>query len=56
MADRNALGLMGLMLGITTAFVVVVGAVLVTDHAPGDFQLADRMQGMQTAALSSKAR
>jgi hypothetical protein len=56
MADRNALGLIGLMLGAATMFVVSVGAVVVTDHLSGRLTLVDSAQAMQTAALSSKAR
>ena len=53
MTDRNALGLIGLMLGAATMFVVSVGAVVVSDQASGQLQLADTMQAM---AVASKAR
>lgn len=41
MADKNALGLIGLMLGAATMFVVSVGAVVISDHTSGQLQLAD---------------
>ena len=56
MADRNALGLIGLMLGAATMFVVSVGAVVVIDHVTGRLTFADSAPVMQTAALSSKAQ
>ena len=55
MADRNALGLIGLMLGAATMFVVSVGAVVVTDHMSGRLTLVDGAQAMQTAALSTES-
>ncbi len=56
MADRNALGLIGLMLGVATMFVVSVGAVVVNDYGNGQLNFADSPQTMQTVALSSRAR
>ncbi len=41
MADKNALGMIGLMLGAATMFVVSVGAVVVSDHISGRVQFAD---------------
>lgn len=32
MADKNALGMIGLMLGVATVFVTVMGAVAVGNH------------------------
>ena len=56
MADKNALGLIGLMLGAATMFVVSVGAVVVADHISGRLTFADEGQTMQTASLTPKAR
>jgi uncharacterized membrane protein len=41
MADRNALGLIGLMLGAATFLVVMVGAVVVSDHLSGKLHFDD---------------
>lgn len=51
MADKNALGMIGLMLGAATMFVVGVGAVVVTDHISGRLQLAD-----STALVTASAK
>ena len=56
MADRNALGLIGLMLGAATMFVVSVGTVVVTDYGSGQLNFVDSAQTMRTVALSSRAR
>jgi hypothetical protein len=41
MADRNALGMIGLFFGATTLFVMMMGAVVVADHLSGKLQLED---------------
>jgi hypothetical protein len=41
MADKNALGMIGLMLCTTTALVMMIGAVVVNDHLTGRLQIDD---------------
>ena len=41
MADRNALGMIGLLFGATTLFVMMMGAVVVADHLSGKLHLDD---------------
>jgi hypothetical protein len=41
MADRNALGMIGLLFGATTLFVMMMGAVVVADHLSGKLHLED---------------
>jgi len=41
MADRNALGMIGLLFGATTLFVMMMGAVVVADHLAGKLHLED---------------
>lgn len=53
MADRSALGVIGLMLGAATMLVMVVGAVVVGDHLAGRLQLED---GLRVVALPLAAR
>jgi hypothetical protein len=53
MADRNALRLIGLLLGAATMFVVSVGAMVVTKHLGGPLQLADNAH---TVAAPVKAQ
>jgi hypothetical protein len=53
MADRTALGTIGLMLGAATMMVMMVGAMVVTDHLTGRLQLDD---GLQVVSLPSAAR
>jgi hypothetical protein len=53
MADRNALGKIGLMLGAATMMVMMVGAFVVTDHLTGRLHIDD---GMGIASLPSDAR
>jgi dolichol kinase len=53
MADKNALGLIGLMLCTVTMFVTIVGAVVVTEHLTGRLQIDDNLA---VAALSSAVR
>jgi hypothetical protein len=44
MADKNALGAIGLMLATATMFVMMVGAVVVTDHLTGRMQIDESVQ------------
>lgn len=53
MADRTALGMIGLMLGAATIFVVMVGGVVVGDHLTGRLQIDD---GLRVATLPVAAR
>jgi hypothetical protein len=41
MADRNALGMIGLLFGAATLFVMMAGAVVVGDHLTGRLHLDD---------------
>ena len=41
MADRNALGMIGLFFGATTLFVMMMGAVVVAEHLTGKLQFED---------------
>ncbi len=43
MADKNALGMIGLMLCTATMFVMMVGAVVVNDHLSGRLQIDDNL-------------
>jgi hypothetical protein len=43
MADKSALGLIGLMLCTTTALVMMIGAVVVNDHLTGRLQIDDNL-------------
>jgi hypothetical protein len=53
MADRNALGMIGLMLVTATMFVMMVGAVVVTDHLTGRLQI-DGGLGVVTLPLAAR--
>jgi hypothetical protein len=53
MADKSALGLIGLMLCTTTALVMMIGAVVVNDHLTGRLQIDDTLS---VVALPSMAR
>jgi len=53
MADKTALGRIGLMLGAATMMVMMVGAFVVTDHLTGRLNLDD---GLRVVALPSAAR
>ena len=53
MADKTALGRIGLMLGAATMMVMLVGVFVVTDHLTGRLHLAD---GLRVVALPSAAR
>ena len=41
MADRSALGRIGLMLGAATMMVMMIGVFVVTDHLTGRLQIDD---------------
>ena len=53
MADRNALGMIGLMLGVATMFVMMVGGVVVGDHLSGRLHIDE---GMAVVTLPAAAR
>jgi hypothetical protein len=53
MADRGALGRIGMMLGAATVAVMMVGAVIVTDHLTGRLQSDD---GLRAASQPAAAR
>ncbi len=53
MADRNALGKIGLLLGAATIFVMAIGAVVVSDRLSGQLQTDD---DLTTAGLPMTAR
>jgi hypothetical protein len=44
MADRSALGRIGLMLGAATMMVMMIGAFVVSDHLTGRTQIEDGVQ------------
>jgi hypothetical protein len=46
MADRIALGKIGLLLGVATMMVMMIGAFVVTDHLIGRLQIDDGMPAM----------
>lgn len=52
MADRSALGAIGLMLSFATIAVMMVGALVVTEHVTGRLQVDDSvsMVGLPSAA------
>ena len=41
MADRNALGMIGLLFGAATLFVMLAGGIVVADHLSGKWQIDD---------------
>jgi len=43
MADRTALGMIGLMLGAATIMVATVGGLVISDHLSGRLQIEDRL-------------
>ncbi len=43
MADRSALGRIGLMLGAATMMVMMIGTFVVSDHLTGRLQVDDRL-------------
>jgi hypothetical protein len=52
MADRSALGKIGLLLGAATLFVMMIGTVVVSDHLSGRLHIDDGL----TAVLPVAAR
>lgn len=46
MADRSALGMIGLLFGATTLFVMMMGAVVVADHLSGKAHLEEAIVEM----------
>lgn len=54
MADRNALGMIGLFFGATTLFVMMMGAVVVADHLSGKLQLEDGLTATVTQAIDAR--
>jgi hypothetical protein len=55
MADRSALGKIGLMLGTATMLVMMMGAFVVGDHLTGRLQIDDGAT-VQVVALPSTTR
>jgi hypothetical protein len=53
MADKTALGAIGLMLGAAAMLVMMVGTLVVTDHLTGRLQLND---GFGVVSLPAAAR
>jgi hypothetical protein len=53
MADRNALGRIGLMLGAATMAVMMIGTMVVTDHLNGRLQIDE---GLSVVSLPATAR
>jgi len=53
MADKNALGVIGLMLGTVTALVMTVAAIVVNDHVSGRIQMDS---GVSAVAQPSSVR
>jgi len=53
MADRSALGAIGLMLSAATVAVMMVGALVVTDHLTGRLNFDDNLR---VVTLPSAAR
>ncbi len=53
MADRTALGKIGLMLGAATMMVMMAGAFLVTDHLAGRLHIDN---GLSVVSLPSAVR
>lgn len=41
MADRNALGMIGLLFGAATLFVMMAGGIVVADHLSGKLHIED---------------
>ncbi|MCF8477341.1 MAG: hypothetical protein K9G60_09930 [Pseudolabrys sp.] len=52
MADRNALGMIGLLFGAATLVVMMAGAIVVGDHLTGRLKIDDGL----SAALPLTAR
>ncbi len=53
MADRSALGRIGLLLGAATMMVMMIGAFVVGDHLTGRMQIED---GVQFVSLQGSVR
>jgi hypothetical protein len=53
MADRSALGAIGLMLSTATVLVMMVGTLVVSNHLTGRLQIDD---GLRVVTLPSAAR
>jgi predicted peroxiredoxin len=56
MADRNALGMIGLLFGATTLFVMMMGAVVVADHLSGKLHIEDgpsQLEQVMPAAIQA---
>ncbi|HZL32282.1 MAG TPA: hypothetical protein VFC54_14650 [Pseudolabrys sp.] len=53
MADRNALGVIGLLFGAATLFVMMAGGIVVADHLTGKLHIDD---GLAVAAQPLNAR
>jgi hypothetical protein len=53
MADRSALGTIGLLLGFATIAVMMVGALVVTEHVTGRLQIDG---GLSVVGLPSAVR
>ena len=49
MADRSALGMIGLLFGATTLFVMMMGAVVVAGHLSGKSHIEDGVAVTQSA-------
>lgn len=49
MADRSALGMIGLLFSATTLFVMMMGAVVVADHLSGKAHIEDGFAVTQAA-------
>ena len=52
MADRNALGTIGLLLGAATIFVMTIGAVVVGDHLTGRLHIDDGLAAVAAPAAT----
>ena len=53
MADRSALGRIGLMLGAATMMVMMIGTFVVSDHLAGRLQIDE---GLAVLSLPTNAR
>jgi len=49
MADRTALGRIGMMLGAATMMVMTIGTLVVTDHLTGRLQIDDGLANRKPA-------
>ena len=50
MADRSALGMIGLLFGAATLFVMMMGAVVIAGHLSGKANIEDGFAVQQSAA------